>query len=285
MDDAQALAIKHYAALNARDFVAYGEHLADDVTMVSDAGVTVGREASVAMARALTQQFPRMMVEVERMTVAPGSVICELRLEGLVETDDDGVERSAPNPGQLSQILDVRDGRVVALRTYRSPVPAIPSTAGQLQAHGQALGLTNEQAALRHVAVLAAGGASLEAILAAAVLEASALLGGTSTTLLRYDEAEGSVTVVARTNSGELGHRFPIEQDAVAASVRRSGSAQRADDDRRTTVGVPIAFESRLWGILTATSTGQALPAGAMRRLTDFVQIIESALVERSDAR
>ena len=59
MDDAQALARKHYAALNARDFVAYGEHLDDHVTMVSDAGVTVGREASVAMAQNLVRLFPR----------------------------------------------------------------------------------------------------------------------------------------------------------------------------------------------------------------------------------
>jgi signal transduction histidine kinase len=257
VDDAQALARKHYAALNARDFVAYGEHLDDHVTVVSDAGVTVGREASVAMAQNLVRLFPSLHIEVERMTVAPGSVICELRFEGVFEVDEHGVERPAESPGMLSQIIDAREGRIVALRTYRSPDAADPSPVGRIRSHGHDRGLTNERAALRHVAVLAAGSAPLEDVLAAAVLEASALLGGTTTTLLRYDERPTTVVVVACTDSSQLGRRLPIEQDAV---------------------GVPITLESGPWGILTATATDQPLPAGTALSLSEIARVIAAAI-------
>ena len=125
----------------------------------------------------------------------------------------------------------------------------MPGPVARMRAYGHDRGLTNEQAALRHVAVLAAGASTLEDVFSAAVLEASALLGGTMTTLLRCDElpddrdrrrvhrlGRGSAPV---SRSSRTRSRLASTHGLAQASKTRRARGRGTDRRRRHAVGHP----------------------------------------------
>ena len=116
----------------------------------------------------------------------------------------------------------------------------------------------------------------------------------------RYD-ADGLVTVVggwASTDPGRplaIGLRLKPEGRNIHALVFQTGQPTRIDDygtasgafadvardwQYRSSVGVPISVEGRLWGVMIAGSREESLPAGTEARLAGFTELVATAIAE-----
>src|SRR4029079_7443691 len=128
--------------------------------------------------------------------------------------------------------------------------------------------------------------------------EAGRLLKVDYTVVSRYD-ADGLVTVVggwARTAPRPLiaiGLRLKPEGRNIHALVFQTGQPARIDDygtavgafadvardwQYRSSVGVPISVEGRLWGVMIAGSRGEPLPADTEARLAGFTGMVATAI-------
>jgi signal transduction histidine kinase len=162
--------------------------------------------------------------------------------------------------------------------------------------------LAEEQAALRRVATLVAGGTRPEDLFAAVTNEVGRLLSVDLANMCRY-EPDGTVTFVA--SAGErfaVGSRWPLAggQTNLATLVFETGRSARVDkyDDAtgplaeyvreqgiRSAVATPIIVEGRLWGFMAAgLSRDQPLPADTEARLGSFTELVATA-ISNSEAR
>jgi signal transduction histidine kinase len=159
--------------------------------------------------------------------------------------------------------------------------------------------MVEEQDALRRVAMLVATGAQPDEVFAAVVAEAGRLLGGDYTVLARRDQDDAITFVSAWTPTGvaappSVGNRFPLGGHNVSTMVCRTGRPARIDQGRitgamadvvvhrwgvRSSVGVPVSVEARIWGVLLVASTGeQPLPSETETRLARFTELVATAL-------
>ncbi len=158
--------------------------------------------------------------------------------------------------------------------------------------------IADEQAALRRVATLVAEGASPPDVFAAVAEEAGRLLPADVTILNRYDLDGTMVSIAGWSRTGEglrIGDRGPIGGRDVAALVFETGRPTRIDsydDDAgplasrwiasaglRSSVGVPISVEGRIWGSLVAASTtDQPLARDTEARLAGFTELVATAI-------
>ncbi len=187
---------------------------------------------------------------------------------------------------------------------YEGPMGTCPAT-GELASHRKddsADGtdgnrVTEEQAALRRVAMLAARGASPEEMFAAVAAEVTQLLGADLTTMARYDP-DKAMTTVARWSAvrGDRGGslRTPLGGRNVSTLVYQTGRPARMDDFSRasgpaadvarehgirSSAGAPVSVEGRLWGVMLVSSTGEEpLPADTERRLAGFTELVGAAI-------
>src|SRR3954452_22678467 len=169
--------------------------------------------------------------------------------------------------------------------------------------------LLKEQAALRRVAMLVARDAPARVIFESVCEEVAAVLGVTTTNLVRYED-DGTASVVgAWAQDGAplmpvASVPLPLNGGTVAPRVQRSGRTVRIDDygglddvlARRlrevgirpgigSAVGAPIVVAGRLWGaVIAADARPYHLPADAEQRLSTFAQLITDALAN-TDAR
>jgi signal transduction histidine kinase len=165
--------------------------------------------------------------------------------------------------------------------------------------------LLKEQAALRRVAMLVARDAPARVIFESVCEEVAAVLGVTTTNLVRYED-DGTASVVgAWAQEGAplmpvASVPLPLDGGTVAPRVRRSGRTVRIDDygglddalarrlrdvGIRSAVGAPIVVAGRLWGaVIAADARPYHLPADAEQRLSTFAQLITDALAN-TDAR
>jgi signal transduction histidine kinase len=157
---------------------------------------------------------------------------------------------------------------------------------------------TTEQAALRRVATLVAGGAPAEEVFAAVAAEAGRVLQAHRVWIARY-EPDGAVRVLAAWAS--TGAAMPVPAGVrvssggrnVSTLVYQTGRAARIDDYAgasgpaadaarqsgvRSAVGVPVSVEGRLWGVLDVASTQKPLPAGSEARLAGFTELAGTAI-------
>jgi GAF domain-containing protein len=157
--------------------------------------------------------------------------------------------------------------------------------------------IAGEQAALRRVAMLVAQAAPPEVVFAAVAAEAGELLGVDAAFLIRYDSLD-AITVgawsAAAAAPSPVGRRLPLGGDNVTTLVFRTGQAARTDyavvsgviGDRatrdrglRSSVGVPIRVEDRLWGVMiVALTREEPLPADAEARLAGFSELAATAI-------
>ncbi|MET7403612.1 DUF4118 domain-containing protein [Dactylosporangium sp. NPDC005572] len=172
------------------------------------------------------------------------------------------------------------------------------SIADSLNASREELSALLEQhVALRRVATLAAGGAPPTEVFDAVRTELGRLLNVDSTALIRY-EPDGTASRVSGYNKlrGELlvDLHYPLDGDNVGGAVLRTGCAARMDsyDDAagpaaevirglgiRSSVGVPVVVEGRLWGAaLVGSSKAEPIPPEAEDRLADFVELVATAI-------
>jgi signal transduction histidine kinase len=153
-----------------------------------------------------------------------------------------------------------------------------------------------EQAALRRVATLVAGGARPAEVLAAVAEEAGRLLDAGLTTMARY-EPDGAITVVAQWSrtggASHVGTQLRLGGWNVPTLVSQTGRAARIDDYAgasgpagdavreigiRAAVGVPIRVEGGLWGVMIAASRADPLPAGTEAWLAGFTELAGTAI-------
>jgi GAF domain-containing protein len=159
-------------------------------------------------------------------------------------------------------------------------------------------GLAAEQAALRRVATLVARGVAPEAVFAAVTEEVGSVLLVDAAAMARYESDDTMTTMAVWSRTGEnlaaIGSRhrlggqntstlvFETERPArIDTYADASGSI--ADDIRsmgvRSSVGVPISVEGRLWGVIHAASTRQEpLPTETEARLASFTELVATAI-------
>src|SRR4051794_2910944 len=163
--------------------------------------------------------------------------------------------------------------------------------------------LADEQAALRRVATLIAGGAPPPEVFAAVAEELGRLLGVHATHIARFDP-EGNTTSVGSwsTDSRHLsvGTRHNLDSTSLMGLVFTTGRPARIDgyegvSDQvaamakrlsiRSAVGAPIVVEGQLWGVMTASSDEpQPLAAGTESRIAGFTELVATA-ISNTEAR
>jgi signal transduction histidine kinase len=154
----------------------------------------------------------------------------------------------------------------------------------------------DEQAGLRRVATLVARGAPPEKVFTAVTEEAGRLLGVAFAMMGRYDP-DGARTVVAAWSSAgpafPVGNRITLGGRDVSTLVFQTGRPSRFDDQSdvsgpvaevareiglRSTVGVPISVEGRLWGLMGVGSRAGPLPASTEAQLAEFTELAATAI-------
>ena len=164
------------------------------------------------------------------------------------------------------------------------------------QAREELRALADEQAALRRVATLVAGGARPRTVFVNVAEEVGRLLPADLIFIGRY-EADGTATGVggwSRTDEAIPVRNAPLGGRNVTAFVFETGRAARLDsyadasgaavaDVRgrgvRSAVGAPISIEGRLWGVMVAASTRAApLPPDTEERLARFTALMATAI-------
>src|ERR1700722_15722835 len=161
--------------------------------------------------------------------------------------------------------------------------------------------LAEEQAALRRVPTLVARATSPEEVFAAVAEEVGRLLAVDFAILVRYDR-QGILEVVgAWTRTGAppptpVGGRLALGGRDVTTMVHQNGRPSRIDYSDvsgvigqvasrdwgvRSSIGVPVSADSRLWGCIVVAFGGhdpQPLPADTETRLASFTELVATAI-------
>ena len=161
--------------------------------------------------------------------------------------------------------------------------------------------LAEEQAALRRVATLVARATPPEAVFAAVAEEVGRFLAVDFAILVRYDPQDMLEVVGTWTRTGApaptpVGGRLPLGGRNVTTAVYQSSRPARIDYSDvsgvigqvashdwglRSSVGVPVSAESRLWGCIVVAFSGQEmqpLPADTEARLASFTELVATAI-------
>jgi signal transduction histidine kinase len=164
--------------------------------------------------------------------------------------------------------------------------------------------LAEEQAALRRVATLVAGGAQPAEVFSAVADELGRLIGAEATFVSRVDhppgergEIEGYLTVVGSYGrvSGQVpvGFRLKLLPGMVQAAALRTGLPARVNGERlakgphgawvgtlgmRAGVATPIVVGGRRWGVTVAATSQEDFPAGTESRMADFMELAATAI-------
>jgi signal transduction histidine kinase len=159
--------------------------------------------------------------------------------------------------------------------------------------------LADEQAGLRRVATLVAQGASPDDVLAAVACEIGQLLPADYTLIGRYDVGGTEITCVGSWNRENESADFPpgtlgVGERTLTARVWETRSPARTQTNGtaagpvtassralgiRSSVGVPINVEGRLWGIVIAASTcDEPMPDDTEIRLGSFTELVSTAI-------
>jgi signal transduction histidine kinase len=167
--------------------------------------------------------------------------------------------------------------------------------------------LAEEQAALRRVATLVARGVPPQEVFAAVAEEVGRLLAVDFAILVRYDppgslEVVGSWTRTGAPARTPVGGRLPLGGRNVTTLVYQTGRPARIDYrdsdvsgvigqvasrgwGLRSSAGVPVSAESRVWGcIVVAFSDQERLPADTEARLASFTELVATAIAN-ADSR
>jgi GAF domain-containing protein len=236
---------------------------------------------------------------------------------------DDPADASGPTPDvargwAARSVVGVPvsvEGRVwgvMCVASSRDPLPSdteerlaaftelVATAIADAHARVELRGHAEEQAALRRVATLVAGGAPAADVFDAVTAEVGRVLSPDVTVLSRYDGDDTATIVSAWTRTGAppptpvgsgfvLGGRnvhtlvFQTGRPARTSLAEASGAA--SDVFRpwriRMAVGAPIGVDGRLWGVMSVLSThDEPLPADTETRLSGFTELVATALAD-----
>jgi signal transduction histidine kinase len=223
----------------------------------------------------------------------------EIGLAAIVECMTHSIDRRLIMAGACAGLtvceadrMDVMHGQAPA----EAPLTAVTETAFTgVQARFELQMLADERRALRHVAKLVARGAAPREVFVAVAVEASRMLGGQATALLRY-EPSGASAIVASLGGPDApmsGTRMSACRDGVVERVFRTGRAARIDSYQDSAgpaaegarrfgvgaaVGAPIVIEGRVWGALAVMARDRPLPAGTEMRLTQIAELVAGSI-------
>ena len=164
--------------------------------------------------------------------------------------------------------------------------------------------LADEQAALRRVATLVAGGAPPAEVFGAVADELGRLIGAEATFVSRVDELsaergeiEGYVTVVGTygrvSDQAPVGFRRKLQPGMATTAALRTGAPARISGDMltsgpfgevvrgldlRAAMATPIVVEGRFWGVTVVATAREDFPAGAESRIADFTELAATAI-------
>jgi GAF domain-containing protein len=158
--------------------------------------------------------------------------------------------------------------------------------------------LAEEQAALRRVATLVAGGAPPADVLSVVSDEVGRLFGSDQAAVARYEpDGSGAVFVgVSRETRGvAIGTRWPLENFLALTTVYRTGrSVTKERSDYETVSGpiadslramnfvsriaAPIIVEGNLWGVMTVNDAHERLAPDAEQRVAKFTELVATAI-------
>ena len=284
------LLARYHQAFNDRDFDVWREVFDEDVELVVDGMSFRGVDAAVAYGVGSVTQFPGLHIRSERLIAeSEDTIVTEI---DLVNGDPSGHFR---RQGTTCEISRVHDGRIVSCRSYYMPDAASEDTV-RVPARAEATRVAEEQAALRRVATLVAQGVSQDEIFGAVSQEIGWLVGADPTSLMRFED-DDSITLVAAWSAHEgdfpIGSSQPVNDDLRA--IRDSGRPWRwgpaelpaegpfVEEARqlgiRTSVGVPIVVDGRVWGFAFASSTAnQPFAADAEARIAAFTELVATAI-------
>jgi PAS domain S-box-containing protein len=157
--------------------------------------------------------------------------------------------------------------------------------------------LEAQQAALRRVATLVAGGAASAEVFAAIANEVGHVIGLPLVAVWRY-EPDGTATVIGawgeHPHPFQAGTRWPLDGPTICARVLKTGRTARIDDfaelpgtiadaARKTGIracaGAPIIVDGDVWGATSADSTDRVpLPDHIEDRLAEFTELVATAI-------
>jgi signal transduction histidine kinase len=164
--------------------------------------------------------------------------------------------------------------------------------------------LVDEQAALRRVATLVAGGARPAEVFTAVADELGRLIGAEATFVSRVDhppgereEFEGYLTVIGSygglSDRVPVGFRLKIVPGMIQTAALRTGRPARLSGERlakgpygawvgtlgmRAGVATPIVVGGRRWGVTVAATSQEDFPAGTESRMADFMELAATAI-------
>jgi PAS domain S-box-containing protein len=175
------------------------------------------------------------------------------------------------------------------------------------QARDDVRRLAEEQAALRRVATLVAGGAKPAEVFTAVAREVAELFTVPAISMVRFEpEGDGSTIQIGAwgpENPHPVGTWNPPHPGVIQlvwetgrpsrieAYADLAGSVAEAltTSGVRSSIGAPIVVDGRIWGGIAALSTSlEPLPEGAEARLTSFTELVATAIANaqaRDDLR
>jgi PAS domain S-box-containing protein len=192
----------------------------------------------------------------------------------------------------VSAPIQLRDGRgaVVAFRDIEDRRRAEQ----MLREHDAALAA--QQASLRRVATLVAGGAASEDVFAAIAKEVGHVIGLPLVVIWRYESHEAATVVGVwsdRPHPFQAGTRWPLDGPTITTRVLETGLPVRIDrwtnlpgtiaDAARgagitAAAGAPIVVDGDVWGAMSIDSTDAApMPDDVEERLVEFTELVAAA--------
>jgi len=160
--------------------------------------------------------------------------------------------------------------------------------------------IADEQATLRRVATLVARGAPSDQVFAAVAQEVGQQLAASFAVLIRYEKqnlevvGQWTTTTTGGPAPTSVGTWLPLGGQNVSTLVHQTGQPARIDYAEssgvisqvaahdwgfRSSVGVPVSVEGRLWGVMIVASTHkELLPADTETRLAAFTELVATAI-------
>jgi len=167
---------------------------------------------------------------------------------------------------------------------------------------GELTRLAGEQAALRRVATLVAGGALPAEVFTAVADELGRLIGAEATFVASFDpsgaaEAEGHITVLGSygrvSREVPVGFRWKLQPETITSAALQTGLPARINGEElangpfgpivaklglRAAVGAPIVVGGRRWGLTVAATSREDFPGGTESRMAGFVELAATAI-------
>jgi len=157
--------------------------------------------------------------------------------------------------------------------------------------------LADEQAALRRVATLVAGGALPYQVFTAVADELTHLIGSEATVVSRVDHSSGYLVIVGSygriSDKVPIGFRLKLLPDMVQATALRTGRPARINGEglangphsawvatlgMHAGVATPIVVGGQPWGVVVAATSQEDFPDGTEERMAGFIELAATAI-------